>query len=120
LHLSIVALSFGVPIYRKRYEATSKFILLDELRSHFQFLDEGPTVIEPKGEVPSLVATYRAELDRHYAHLIAMACGTQGKGHPVGWELLMQIPEALRARRTIAERISDYRLRLRRMRNFTA
>ena len=121
LHLSIVAASFGVPIYRKRYSPKSKFILLDELADEIGFLDENPKLRDEAGIASPAIAQFQERLRAHYAKLVELASlPNTADRRARGFDMLKRLPDALRQQQSVGERAAEYRLMARRARNFMA
>lgn len=121
LHLSIVSAVYGVPVYRKRYAADSKFVLLDDIGSGFQFLDADPRLVEHPGRPDPAIAEFQAQLDTHYDRLIELASRpAQEERKARGFAMLTATPDSMRAGQDLDERLSDEILRLRRARNFAS
>ena len=121
LHLSIVAASFGVPIYRKRYSPKSKFILLDELSDEIEFLDDGPMLRDDAGTASPAIAQFQEKLRAHYEKLVELASLPRKAGRRArGFDMLKRLPDALRQQQSVGERAAEYRLMARRARNFMA
>lgn len=120
LHLSIVALSFGVPVYRKRYSASSKFILLDELAAGIGFFDQRPELRDLAGIPEPAIGQFQTKLRAHYEKLISLGSSVSDDRRARGFEMLKRLPEALRQQQSVGERAAEYRLMARRARNFMA
>lgn len=121
LHLSIVSAVYGVPVYRKRYSDDSKFVLLNDIATGFQFLDDNPRLVDEAGRPDPAIARFQAALDVHYDRLIAMA--NAPRREPVrarGFKALAALPDALRSNQSWNERVTDELLRMRRARNFAS
>ncbi len=124
LHLSIVASTYGIPVFRTSYGAESKFILLDGL-SNIRYMDRDAPSLEGIGRSPTpdpRIAEWQNTLTAHYTRLVEAA--RNGKHErpmlAADWNGLCQKPFTLRAGRGFDERLADVRLTARRYRNFLA
>lgn len=118
LHLTIVALVFGVPVYRKRYGAASKFVLLDGM-DEIRFLDSKHPLGEA-GAPSQRIRAFQSILDQHYDRLTALARAgaARERRDAAGWQLLAAAPDRMRKARSFSETLSAARIRARRLRNF--
>lgn len=122
LHLSIVASTYGIPVFRPRYARGSKYILLDGL-SNISFMDDGSADLRDAANAYTpdrRIGQWQASLDQHYDRLIALAMeGSQRiERHVRGWDMLRDIPDSFRQRRAFGERLADVKLHARRSRHF--
>lgn len=124
LHLSVVASTFGIPVFRPKYGSESKYILLDDLAT-IRFMDDvEPTLADIDGAffVPPEITKWQSALSAHYEKLVAVAQKKRPEAllTDTAWADLLTLPDRLRAGRSLSDRVKETMLAARRSRNFLA
>lgn len=100
LHLSIVASSYGIPVYRTPFANNSKFILLNRF-PNIHFLGDGRPLCGWSDAEPdmSVALDVKAQLQNHWRRLAETARPPGPATHARGWEQLCATPKNFRQNR---------------------
>ncbi len=115
LHLSIVASTYGIPVYRTPFSADSKFILLKTL-PNVRFIGSNSSLVGWSDAPADLtqVSIWKDQLNVHWRRMRETARAPSQRVRARGWEMLCATPEAMRRAQSLSDRTKEARGDLRR------